>query len=245
MLKSKLGLATAGVLAATLSMQSMAQEVAVSTPLSVDELSFAFADVAQADVLAMSQGEMKETEGAVAFVPFLIGMMVGGATGVGMHQGFHNVNLYRQNQPPQFDRNIRNNAFAFGTGMVGGAYTTSMLRAASIPTSIVSPIAWNSANATGNTIIRANGAAIGQAHVAVYNRPVNAQLVVIPTNPVVVRPTNTITPPIVRPYVDNSQLQSDIRLNQQMLNQSIYSGFVAPRFCPSYTGSGMGMNICG
>ena len=237
MLQFKLKFAAVGMLAATLSMQSMAQEVATAqAPLSVDELSFAFADVAQADVLAMSQGEMKETEGAVAFVPLLIGMMVGGATGVGMHQGFHNVNLYRQNQPLQFDRNIRNNAFAFGTGMVGGAYTTSMLRTASIPTSIVSPTAWNSANATGNAIIRANGAAIGQAHVAVYNRPVNAQPVV--------RPTNTITPLIVRPYVDNSQLQADIRLTQQTLNQSIYGGFVAPRFCPSYTGSGMGMNIC-
>ncbi len=92
MLKSKLNLAAVGVLAATLSMQSMAQEVATAqAPLSVDELSFAFADVAQADVLAMSQGEMVETEGA--WVNWAAGGALGGlGYGYGVYRGNYDWN---------------------------------------------------------------------------------------------------------------------------------------------------------
>lgn len=111
MLKSKLGLVTAGVLAATLSMQSMAQEVATAqAPLSVDELSFAFADVGSADVLAMSQGEMLETEGA--WIPNAIG---GAGGAFGGHWGYMMQSSFAR------EYNFRNHMVAIGVGGAMGA----------------------------------------------------------------------------------------------------------------------------
>ncbi len=66
------------------------------------------------------------------------------------------------------------------------------------------------------------------------NPPAN-QVVVPPTN----LPANTI---VVRPHVDNSHLQSDIRITQQTLNQGIYGGFAPPRICPP-SGPGF-LSIC-
>lgn len=133
MLKSKLNLAAAGVVAATLSMQSMAQDVAtVQTPLSMDELSFAFADAAQADVLAMSQGEMKETEGALAPLGlFLMGAGISGGMYLAPALVNSGVQTYQNGQP--FSQNWDNNydtgkfLFSMAVGGVTGGTTGSIL----------------------------------------------------------------------------------------------------------------------
>ncbi len=139
MLKSKLNLAAAGVVAATLSMQSMAQDVAtVQTPLSMDELSFAFADAAQADVLAMSQGEMVETEGAVLQMAALAPFLMAGGTSAGLYAGSSLISAGSQTwlrpNNQSFGQNWNNNfdtgKFLFSTaiGTVTGGTAGTILR---------------------------------------------------------------------------------------------------------------------
>lgn len=231
MLKSKLNLAAVGVLAATLSMQSMASEVAtVQAPLSVDELSFAFADVAQADVLAMSQGEMKETEGALAPLAALwlgIGHVarhtgtrwaathgtIGAVAGGGGYAAQH----WRR---PSFNgRDLAiNTAGGFAGGLAGGG-----LSRIPRPDRLLYPHQLNPARPAYGT------AAIGGS--------------------VVSNLTNRFLTPVNQPNVQINH--NTHQLNQQMLNQNLYGdfqrfantqqNFQIPRrmSCVSVGGSGM------
>lgn len=279
MLKSKLGL-VAGVLAATLSMQSMASEVATAqAPLSVDELSFAFADVGSADVLAMSQGEMKETEGAVAPLALLAPFLMGAGIGGGMYAGPSAISsldqTYVRRNNQSFGQNWNNNfntnqlLFSTAVGSVTGGTAGTILRGHGV-------------TLPHNTFMFGNG-----TYSSITNQALRTPMPVqrtIQNSPAFVRniaqnQIRTWTNPAAvtisgtsmgsshlanrqfdqwnRPQPPNVQINHNThQMNQQMLNQNLYGDFQRfantqqnfqmppPRFCPSYTGTGMGMNIC-
>ena len=272
MLQFKLKFAAVGMLAATLSMQSMAQEVATAqAPLSVDELSFAFAAVAQADVIAMSQGEMKETEGAVA--PYLIGAGIGG----GWYVGATATNAFitsRQNNT-SFSQNFSNNfswgqlAVSSGVSALTGGLATTALRSTAVggnvnfgtqmfgrttsrfpatnPSSSIPVSVQNALQRSPNFVQnlahnQMRGYSTGAA-IAVNGVRIGSAQAANQQYQTWTQPINTV------------QFNQDLSLNQQMLNQQNFGdfqrfantqqNFQVPRFCVQVvTASGFSTPAC-
>ena len=113
------------------------------------DLSFAFDDVENVQALAMTDGEMAETQGAI--LPFVAATLVGGATSAWFN---HGVSYVRTGRPAS----VKSTLVATGTGMVSRGYSSAMLRGV------------GSAGAVTKTVIKGNGYAVSQGTVGIYNR---------------------------------------------------------------------------
>ena len=166
---------------AIISTSAMAQDhTLVITPtietINTLELNHVF-DTTQLDqiqVLELSKQEMKETEGA--WLPVIYAMATGAAFGVGINTTFTYATTQ---QLPTW----QSQAFAAGSGAVGGAYANVMLRGAGIATSPFVSSAWQGTTGIANATIRANGAMLGQGYVGVnkVNIPANASRPPVPS----------------------------------------------------------------
>jgi len=128
----------------------------------------------QIQVFELSKQEMKETEGA--WLPVIYAMATGAAFGVGINTTFTYATTQ---QLPTW----QSQAFAAGSGAVGGAYANVMLRGAGIATSPFVSSAWQGTTGIANATIRANGAMLGQGYVGVnkVNIPANASRPPVPS----------------------------------------------------------------
>ncbi|WP_455019284.1 hypothetical protein [Neisseria sicca] len=109
----------------------------------------------------LSQKEMKETEGA--FLPIVAGALMGGAISAWANHGISKI------KTGQF-ASTRSTLAATAGGMIGGGYSSAMLRGAGIATSAFARSAWKGGNAIPNAVIRANGAALNQSSSAAMGK---------------------------------------------------------------------------
>lgn len=109
----------------------------------------------------LSQKEMKETEGA--FLPIVAGALMGGAISAWANHGISKI------KTGQF-ASTRSTLAATAGGMIGGGYSSAMLRGAGITTSAFARSAWKGGNAIPNAVIRANGAALNQSSSAAMGK---------------------------------------------------------------------------
>lgn len=164
-----------------ISTSAMAQESSLTfipTTESVNTLDlnnvFDTTQLDQIQALELSKQEMKETEGA--WLPVIYAMATGAAFGVGINTTFTYATTQ---QLPTW----QSQAFAAGSGAVGGAYANVMLRGAGIATSPFVSSAWQGTTGIANATIRANGAMLGQGYVGVnkVNIPANASRPPVPS----------------------------------------------------------------
>ena len=123
------------------------------------DLSFAFDDAENLQAVAMTDGQMEETQGAA--LPFVAGVLVGGAIGAWSNH----VASYAKNGRLA---STKSTLYATGGGMVGGVYSGAMLKGAGISTSIFAKSAWKGGTGVANATIRTNGAFLGQGTVGGY-----------------------------------------------------------------------------
>ena len=124
-------------------------------------LSFAFDGVENLQATDMTLVEMQETQGAA--LPFVAGVLVGGAIGAWSNHGASYAKNGRL-------ASTKSTLYATGGGMVGGVYSGAMLKGASISTSIFAKSAWKGGTGVANATIRINGAFLGQGTVGGYKR---------------------------------------------------------------------------
>lgn len=124
-------------------------------------LSFAFDGVENLQATDMTLVEMQETQGAA--LPFVAGVLVGGAIGAWSNHGASYAKNGRL-------ASTKSTLYATGGGMVGGVYSGAMLKGAGISTSIFAKSAWKGGTGVANATIRINGAFLGQGTVGGYKR---------------------------------------------------------------------------
>ncbi len=153
------------------------EETTLSAPVfQADELSAAFEQSAEPiQMLALSEQEMKATEGAFAFVPFIpLGMSMIGGAGVGSTLYGASV-LYRSLDGTVGGtfNNFQNNfsrsdlSWAAAGGAVGGAYSGALLRGVGY-SGFVQQLR---APAIVQTPIRSGGAGVGFSTFGVHGYP--------------------------------------------------------------------------
>ena len=125
------------------------------------DLSFAFDDAENLQATDMTLVEMQETQGAA--LPFVAGVLVGGAIGAWSNHGASYAKNGRL-------ASTKSTLYATGGGMVGGVYSGAMLKGAGISTSIFAKSAWKGGTGVANAAIRINGAFLGQGTVGGYKR---------------------------------------------------------------------------
>ncbi|OBX50029.1 hypothetical protein A9Z65_08275 [Moraxella nonliquefaciens] len=103
--------------------------------------------------------EMQETQGTA--LPFVAGVLVGGAIGAWSNHGASYAKNGRL-------ASTKSTLYTTGGGMVGGVYSGAMLKGAGISTSIFAKSAWKSGTGVANATIRTNGAFLGQGTVGGY-----------------------------------------------------------------------------
>ena len=123
------------------------------------DLSFAFDDVENLQAVFMTDGQMEETQGAA--LPFVAGVLVGGAIGAWSNHGASYAKNGRL-------ASTKSTLYATGGGMIGGVYSGAMLKGAGISTSIFAKSAWKGGTGVANATIRINGAFLGQGTVGGY-----------------------------------------------------------------------------
>ena len=123
------------------------------------DLSFAFDDIENLQVKEMTVAQMQETQGAA--LPFVAGVLMGGAIGAWTNHGASHAKNGRL-------ASTKSTLYATGGGMVGGVYSGAMLKGAGISTSIFAKSAWKGGTGVANATIRTNGAFLGQGTVGGY-----------------------------------------------------------------------------
>jgi|GEM_PF-4023101 len=119
-------------------------------------------EAAPLQLAALSETEMRETEGALIPVAVAGAMALGGLTNVSMYS-------YKSRQTTGYwgGGSSSGAAYAAGVGMLGGlisgVYSTAMLSTAGISTSLFARAAWTGGNQYGNAVIRTNGFALGHS----------------------------------------------------------------------------------
>ena len=157
----------AGVLAASLAVPAFANDASVATPLpqftAADTQMLFEQDAKPMQLAALSQQEMKETEGAFGFGGAAIGFGFYGAQN--LYNSWNGVN---RSTLSNFANNWswRNAGLSAAGGFVSGGYSNVMLRAAGY-TGFRNQ--WTAPFAT-QAVIRANGFALGQTSFGMHRR---------------------------------------------------------------------------
>ena len=121
-------------------------------------------EAAPLQLAALSQTEMRETEGALIPVAVAGAILTGGAVSGWSYHAAHSIRTRSFSLG-----NTTGAMYAVGGGMLGGAFTGVMLSAAGISTSLFARAAWTGGNQYGNAVIRANGTALGQSWLGGYS----------------------------------------------------------------------------